>query len=177
MSKYTTTGLLALLIMISCDRPNGESNSQYMEEETIVQHNAALGKIAVGEVIYVPIYSSIFYSGPKRTMDLAATLSIHNTDLEQPITLTKIWYHDSKGRLLRKYNTEKVQLKPLETRNFVIEEKDKSGGPGANFIVEWISEFEVTSPIIEAVMISTKYNVGISFISTGRVIKTIEKQR
>lgn len=80
MFKYTTTSLLAFLIMISCDRPNDESHSQYMEEETIVQHNDGLGKVAVGEVIYVPIYSSIFYPGPKRTMDLAATLSIHNTD-------------------------------------------------------------------------------------------------
>lgn len=83
MFKYATTGLLAFLIMISCDRPNDESHlshSQYMEEETIVQHNDGLGKVAVGEVIYIPIYSSIFYPGPKRTMDLAATLSIHNTD-------------------------------------------------------------------------------------------------
>lgn len=91
--------------------------------------------------------------------------------------LTKIWYYDLKGRLLRKYNMEKIQLQPLETRNFVIEKKDKSGGPGANFIVEWISEFEVNSPIIEAVMISTRNNVGISFNSTGRVIKKIEQQK
>lgn len=90
--------------------------------------------------------------------------------------LTKIWYYDLKGRLLRKYNMEKILLQPLETRNFVIEEKDKSGA-GANFIVEWISEFEVNSPIIEAVMISTRNNVGISFNSTGRVIKKIEQQK
>ncbi len=109
-------------------------------------------------------------------MDLAVALSIHNTDLEQPIMLNKVWYYDLKDRLFRRYNTEKIQLKPLETRNFAREERDKSGGPGANFIVAWISEFEVNSPIIEAVMIRTKYNVGISFISTGKIIKKIENR-
>ena len=33
-----------------------------------------------------------------------------------------------------------VTLKPLESIRYVIPEKDKAGGSGANFIVEWKSD-------------------------------------
>jgi len=148
-----------------------------MEKDSVIQHIDESETAIAGEVIYVPIYSSIFYVDSKKTINLAATLSIHNTDLEKSIVLDKVWYYDLKGRLLKKYNTEKIQLQPLETLNFVIAENDKSGGTGANFIIEWISETEVSSPIVEAVMINTKHSVGISFISSGKVIKKIEQQK
>jgi hypothetical protein len=45
------------------------------------------------------------------------------------------------------------------------------GGVGANFIVEWIAEKEVSEPVVEAVMISAASNQGISFVSPGRIIK------
>ncbi|MDD5500799.1 MAG: DUF3124 domain-containing protein, partial [Candidatus Omnitrophica bacterium] len=47
-------------------------------------------------------------------------------------------------------------------------------GTGAKFIVEWVSETDVVSPIVEAVMVTIKGGQGISFISPGRVIKQFE---
>ena len=52
----------------------------------------------------------------------------------------------------------------------MIAERDKAGGSGANFIVEWTATQPVTVPIIEAVMIGTQTQQGISFTSRGQVI-------
>ena len=60
----------------------------------------------------------------------------------------------------------------MESLRYVIPESDKSGGSGANFIVEWKSDKYVNPPIVESVMIGTQTQQGISFTSRGRVIIT-----
>ena len=46
--------------------------------------------LSTGQTVYVPIYSHI-YSGLKgRPFELAATLSIRNTDPQSPITITSV---------------------------------------------------------------------------------------
>jgi hypothetical protein len=50
---------------------------------------------------------------------------------------------------------------------------DTKGGSGANFIVEWIAQTEISEPLVEAVMIGTDSQQGISFVGQGRVIKTL----
>jgi 5,10-methenyltetrahydromethanopterin hydrogenase len=67
-----------------------------------------------------------------------------------------------------------VRVKPLETLDLVIAEDDTTGGIGANFIVQWISKTNAISPIVEAVMISIRQGVGLSFTENGRVIKKIK---
>ncbi|MGD9488766.1 MAG: DUF3124 domain-containing protein [Calditrichaceae bacterium] len=131
--------------------------------------------ILYGEIIYLPIYSEIFYKDQKSTIQLSATLSIHNTDLNNPVTLKKVYYHDTKGHLIRKYIDTNKELMPLETLNIIIEDTDRTGGTGANFIVEWNTENEVSSPIVEALMVTTKMGQGISFTSTGKVVKKFGK--
>ncbi len=128
-----------------------------------------------GEMIYVPIYSSIFHSKDFRTYDLTATLSIHNIDLENPIKVTKVNYHNTNGDLIKSYVENSLILKPLQTVQIVIQEDNSSGGTGANFIVEWVSESNVNSPIVEAVMISTAGQLGISFVTTGKVIENLSE--
>ena len=59
----------------------------------------------------------------------------------------------------------------MASTDFVVEEYDTSGGAGANFIVDWTASMEVTAPVVEAVMISTASQQGISFVSAGRVLK------
>lgn len=128
-----------------------------------------------GEIVYVPIYSSVFYQDGKRTLELAATLSVHNIDLQNPITVEKVDYYNTKGELIRKHLDKAVVLKPLETKNFVIEKEDTTGGTGANFLVQWQSPgVAVNSPIIEALMISAGSGQGISFTTVGRVIKKLD---
>ncbi|MBE9171329.1 DUF3124 domain-containing protein [Pleurocapsales cyanobacterium LEGE 06147] len=128
--------------------------------------------IAVNQTIYVPIYSHIYYDGGRRILNLAATLSIRNTDLTEPIIITSVRYYDSGGKLVKQYLEQPIQLDALVSGEFFVARTDTSGGIGANFIVEWIAEREVSEPIVEAVMVGTELGQGISFISPGKVIKT-----
>ena len=123
------------------------------------------------QTVYVPIYSHI-YSGLKgRPFELAATLSIRNTDLKLPITLVAVTYYDTDGNLLKEYIDSPLQLKALGSTRYILTEADTSGGSGANFIVKWKSDARVNPPIIESVMIGTKSGQGISFVSRGQVIE------
>ena len=126
---------------------------------------------SAGQTIYVPIYSHI-YSGLKgRPFNLAATLSIRNTDPKHSITLVAVTYYDSEGRLVREYINEPLEMKALVSNRFIILEGDKTGGSGSNFIVKWRAAQKVNSPIIEGVMIGTHSGQGISFVSRGQIIK------
>ena len=127
--------------------------------------------ISTGQTIYVPVYSHIYSGDREHPFYLTATLSVRNTDPKHAITILSVDYYDSKGKLLKPYIENPVILKPLATNRYIIKESDKSGGSGANFIVKWKSDVKVNAPIVESIMIGTKTQQGISFISRGRVIQ------
>ena len=133
-----------------------------------------------GELIYVPIYSKIFYDDGKSTIELSATLSVHNVNVDREITLVRVDYHDTQGKLLTKYVDKAFVLKPLETRQFVIEKTNTAGGLGANFLVEWSASGQSNSPLVEALMVNAGHNLGIAFTSPGKVIEpsaTVTRQQ
>ena len=138
-------------------------------------HSAAstvLGKW-LNQTVYVPVYSHIYaddrYKGtPFR---LTVTLSIRNADPDKAFTLKSVNYYDSKGELLQKYLEKPIPVDPLGSARYIVPESESKGGAGAKFLVEWESEGAVVEPIIESIMIGTQMQQGISFISTGRVIK------
>jgi hypothetical protein len=102
---------------------------------------------------------------------VTATLSIRNTDSQHPIRINAVRYYGSDGELVKDYAPQPFRLGTMASTEFVVEENDTAGGAGANFIIEWSASAEVTSPVVEAVMIGTVSQQGISFISEGRVIK------
>lgn len=125
-------------------------------------------ELSSGKSVYVSIYSNI-YSGTKAVrLELAAMLSIRNTDPKYPITILKADYYDTSGKMIDSYVKKPLKLKPLETTYVYIKEYDKRGGPGANFIVKWQAEKKVNQPIIEGVMLGTRQ--GVSFICPGQII-------
>ncbi len=125
-------------------------------------------ELSSGESVYVSIYSNV-YTGPKAVRhELAAMLSIRNTDPKNSITIMKADYYDTGGKMVDSYVTKPIKLKPLESTHIYLKEYDKRGGPGANFIVKWQSENKVNHSIIEGVMIGS-YR-GISFICPGQII-------
>lgn len=126
---------------------------------------------ALGQVLYVPVYSHIFHRAEGRTFDLTATLSIRNVSPTHRITIREVDYFDSAGTILKSYVNRPRSLGPLASTYVVIEEEDRTGGVGANFIVTWDSEQPATPPVVEAVMISTRGGQGVSFISPARVIQ------
>ena len=128
----------------------------------------------LGQTVYVPVYSHIFAEDRYRDRPflLTATLSVRNTDPERPFTLKSVDYYDSEGGLLQRYLEAPVTLAPLASTHYIVPESEAKGGAGAKFLIEWQAPAAVSEPIIEAVMIGTKLQQGISFISTGRAIKT-----
>jgi hypothetical protein len=114
--------------------------------------------------VYVPVYSSIYLGvNIKKTMvDLAATVSVRNLSTRHPLVLDVVRYYDSTGK------TTPAELPPLATVEFVIQRADATGGPGANFLIQWKGPSEIDEPLIEAVMVGQSGNAGISFTSLGR---------
>ena len=129
-------------------------------------------QVAMGQTIYVPIYSHIYHQDEKKIFDLAATLSLRNTDLNQAIVITSVRYYDENGKLVRNYLESPIEIAALGSTDFFVNTTDNSGGSGAKFIVEWVAQTKVTEPIIEAVMIGSGFQQGISFVSPGKVIKS-----
>lgn len=128
--------------------------------------------LSIGQTIYVPAYSHIYIGSRERPYLLTVTVSIRNVDLKYPVTVTTVDYYETQGRLLQRFLEKPVTLLPLESVRYVIPEKDKTGGSGANFIVEWEADRLVNAPIVETVMIGTQAQQGISFTSRGRAIRS-----
>ena len=173
--------LLVFSLILSCNNVGGDKPGldffQKLNMKKIAAHELAEdipdSTAAAGEYVYVPVYSSIYYRDSTKVYNLTVTLGIRNTDTANDIFIKEINYNNSQGESVMKFLKKPVRVKPLETFDLVIAEDDTTGGIGANFIVKWVSKTSVQSPIIEAVMISIRQGVGISFVESGRVIKKV----
>ncbi|MFA7383378.1 MAG: DUF3124 domain-containing protein [Desulfurivibrionaceae bacterium] len=125
-----------------------------------------------GQTVYVPAYSHIYVGNREQPFLLTVTLSIRNVDANHPVTITAADYYNTKGERIRKYLERPVLLTPWESIRFVVPQKDKSGGSGANFVVEWTSDKAVNPVLVETVMIGAESQQGISFTSRGQAIST-----
>lgn len=130
--------------------------------------------LSKGQTIYVPAYSHIYSGDREKQFLLTVTLSIRNIDPKHQIKITAVDYYESQGKLLKKYLDKPVTPKPLESLRYIVPQSDKTGGSGANFMVEWKSDKFVNPPIVESIMIGTQSQQGISFTSRGQAIITTE---
>ena len=170
---------ICLIFLIGCtssptaqipsQQTNSATSSQILTQEIKLDETL---KIATGQTIYVPIYSEIYYFDKSKTLQLAATLSVRNTDPQHPIIIAFVKYYDSDGNLVREHLENPIRLSPLASTDFIVNQNDHTGGSGANFLVEWVAETEVYEPVVEALMVSTSSQQGISFVSQGRVIES-----
>ena len=124
-----------------------------------------------GQSLYVPVYSDIFIGNREMSFNLAANLSIRNTDPDQSLAVTSVRYYNSDGKLVKEYLNQPKSLNPMGSAYFFIPASDTSGGWGANFIVTWSSKVPVNTPIIECVMTGMKGSHSISFVTRGRPIR------
>jgi len=131
---------------------------------------AAGDGLSKGQVVYVPVYSQVQFGDRRVPFHLAVTLVVRNTDLLHPIELLSAAYHDSTGQKLHEYVETPTSVGPLASLDFFLKESDVRGGPSPTFIVRWRSTDRVTPPMVEAIMIGTARQQGISFVSTGRVL-------
>ena len=125
-----------------------------------------------GGTVYVPVYSSIYLGlNIKKTMvDLAVTVSVRNVSAKHALILDVVRYYDSAGKPVREYVDRPSELPPMATVEFVIQRADATGGPGANFLIQWRGPEGVDAPLVEAVMVGASGNAGISFTSAGRAV-------
>jgi hypothetical protein len=127
----------------------------------------------VGALLYVPVYSHVLHQSGERVMPVTATVSVRNTDLTNAIVVSRADYHGSDGALLGRYVESPIRLGPLASTQFVIAQADRRGGAGASFVVEWHAEAASFDPVVEAVMIGTSRQQGLSFVSQARVLRRI----
>lgn len=127
--------------------------------------------------IYVSVYSSVHLGldADHLMVNLAATVSVRNVSLEQPLILTHARYYDSAGQPVRDYVQAPAQLPPMASVEYVIKRSDLSGGPGANFVIEWAGPAEMDAPIVEAVMIGQSGHAGFSFTSVGKAVQRTQR--
>lgn len=126
----------------------------------------------LAQTVYVPVYSHIYADSrfKNKPFQLTAIVSIRNTDLNNALTLEKVDYYDSDGKLLIHYLNNVITIGPLASTRYIVPEEDKLGGSGAKFLVSWSSKTGISEPIIEGVMIGTKMQQGISFVTNSQVL-------
>ncbi len=177
--KVTLISCLTLGFSVACTEqtaiisPSSTSTEQQLEKSPGVTTISAdqLPQLVTGHVIYVPIYSEIYHFDQNRVFQLTATLSLRNTDVANPIVIETVDYYSSGGEKVSTYLTQPIQLVPLASTKVVVAENDQIGGAGANFIVKWRAANQVSEPLMEAIMISTISQQGLSFVSRGKVIQ------
>ncbi len=175
----------ALVVLASCTSPETESR-----QEPDGRPQAAMDSLSgtssqcgvevvpnesawpvMRQTVYVPIYSQVYERTERWMVNLTVTLSIRNTDLRHPVTITAVCRYNTAGQLVERYLEEPVLLASLASTHFVVEGRDTRGGVGASFIVKWRSDKRVNQPVVEAVMISRVSQQGLSFVTHGHIIE------
>lgn len=158
----------ALVFFSSCneEQPNGDGKSSrdltnYHSKDTIATETFTS--------YYVPVYSEIFSSTDKTKIQLTVTLSIRNISTSDKMYVSSVDYYSSHGEKLRSYLNKTIELNPLQSIDFVVEERDTQGGSGPCFVAK--CAYNTNAPVIQAVMIGTLNQQGISYLTEGIPIK------
>lgn len=158
--------LLVGIVLISCES-NKEVSSLNPENWGKRTISKKLSDSLVSGTTYLSVYSQIYGMTEHRTHDLTATISMRNTNRKDTIFIRKAEYFNTKGDLIRSYFNRPIFLAPMETVEIVIDEIDKEGGTGANFLFEWTIKQTSNEPFFEGIMISTSGQQGLSFSTHG----------
>ncbi|MEC7770580.1 MAG: DUF3124 domain-containing protein [Bacteroidota bacterium] len=170
MSKLSS--LILFILILSC----AEKSKEEVSSIDPVNWNNRMAEIAnldslVNGTSYLSVYSEIYSETEHRTHNLTSTISMRNTNLKDTIYINKAEYFDTKGSPIRTYFDRPIYIKPMETVEIVIDEKDRSGGTGANFLFQWSIKPNSHEPYFEGVMISTSGQQGLSFTTQGQRVE------
>lgn len=151
------------IILVQCENYDKEPVSYH-------NHNYHFVTVPFSEMkniysVYIPVYSEIYHQHGRK-FDCTITLSIRNTNFKDSLYLFNVDYNDSKGDIIRNYIDSTLLLYPMESVEFHVDENKNRAG--ANFIVKWGSKQSgVNKPIIQAVMIGSFNQQGMSFTTDG----------
>jgi hypothetical protein len=166
MKRYLFAFLILTgsLAMLSCD-DTVMHEKMLMPSKNYHPSNIDFTTLAHREIIYVPVYSDIYYRGGNSKILMTSTLSVRNTSRSDSMYLKYVDYYDSEGVLLRNYIKKPIVLTPLQSVEFIVEFEEKKGGPGANFLVEWGAKREGVKPIFQGIIVGQ----GSAFVTEGIV--------
>ena len=173
--RQIAPALLLIAVGLSCDgTPSGSTSKLTIpgQPRSGVIEAAAPSpeKVVAGQTIYVPIYSHVYTADNAQALNLSATLFVRNTDPSRPITLIRVSYFGSDGKLVRESLKAPLQIAPMASMDFFVKESDVTGGVSPSFVLTWVSTEEVNDPFAESVMIGTAGTQGISFACPGRIL-------
>ncbi len=162
--------IVLLLILVSC---GGEEASFSLNPENWKKRRVQnpLSDSLPRGTTYLSVYSQIYGKIENKTFDLTVTVSMRNTSNLDTIYIEKAEFYNTGGDLIRSYFKDPIYLSPLETVEIVIDEIDKEGGTGGNFVFDWITKPNSSEPLFEGVMITTSGQTGLSFTTQGKRIR------
>jgi len=158
--------LFLAMVLLSCESETEKYPALQSDWKSQKSNVTDFSDFVVGKT-YLPVYSHIYHIHEHRTFDLTITISIRNVSMTDTIHILKADYYNTIGVKIRKYLKNPIYLKPMETIEIVIPEKDIEGGSGANFVFDWAVKNDKNPPLFEAVMISTDGQQGLSFTTRG----------
>lgn len=162
--------LVLLLFLAACEQSTPSEKTHLPSHRYHYIAADSLPALAFQQMVYVPIYSDIYHDTGEKRFPLTATLSVRNTSPRDTMYVSAVDYYDSQGALQRQYLRQPIRLHALESVEFVVEHAEDKGGAGANFLVSW-GAGRTLQPIIQAVMIGTTTQQGISFVTEGVVVE------
>jgi len=164
--------LFLLLLYSGCETPKQANDLFHFEMEGCQQCHHK--KINYKEQVYLPVYADVYHIDQSRLFPLTATISLRNTSITDSVFVDQLNYYNTKGKILKKFIKAEMMLAlgPLETYDLVINNKQYQGGTGANFIVEWGRTKGNAHLLVQAVMVSTSGQQGLSFITEGHIINS-----
>lgn len=168
MLRYSLILSLALFVFTACSHKVRTEKAKQVNYKFV---NLNTEKLAIQHSVYVPVYSNILHNNLTIPYELTATLSIRNTNFIDSIYVASVTYYNTLGNVVKEYINQPIMLEGMESIDFVVESQNKTGGLGANFVVHWASNKAKNKPLIQAVMISTEGQQGISFVCDGLEIE------
>ena len=162
--------IIVIGVLLSCETKQNNEPKPSSHLETM-KWTGSINDSLVSGSSYLSVYSQIYSTTEHKTHDLTATVSIRNISTSDTIFIKTADYYNTKGDLIRHYIKQPIFVKPMQTIEIVIDEKDKEGGTGANFMFDWMITKNTNPPYFEAVMISTSGQQGLSFTTQGLELK------
>ena len=164
----TIFGMLSLVLFVQACKEKVEMSSinpVNWDKRTI---NYELSDSLTNGTTYLSVYSQIYSQTEHKTRNLTAIVSIRNTNKTDTVFIKKAEYFNTKGKRIRTYFDGTILIAPMETVEIVIDEEDREGGTGANFLFNWATKPNSNAPFFEGVMVLTSGTQGLSFTTQGK---------
>ncbi len=125
-----------------------------------------------GQTVAVPSYTSVYYNQRGHTFELANSLYLRNLDQTQAITIQRLEYRDSDGKLVRRLIDRPLTLPPLASWHMLLPHVGKGEKGTGLVLLDWRARAPAQPPLVQCVVIGAVGQQGISFVLTGRPLAT-----